>query len=75
MFPGLVYDWTHDYSNSFHVGGTMLTIGGIICCFLHLPSLQRMAFIWQTQQQQQQQKQKQEGNNTVDISQPHKMTA
>jgi hypothetical protein len=37
----MVYDMTLDYSASFHVGGLMLTLAGMLCCVLHLPFFQR----------------------------------
>jgi len=40
---GMVYDKTHNYDNSFHVGGAMLLAGGLLVCLLHLPQLRRFA--------------------------------
>lgn len=34
---GLVFDATKDYNTSFHIGGSMLLLGGLLCCLLHLP--------------------------------------
>jgi len=38
---GVVYDETKNYDNSFHVGGVMLSTGGLLVCLLHLPQLRR----------------------------------
>lgn len=37
----MIYDLTLDFNASFHVGGLMLTLAGLICCTLHLPYFQR----------------------------------
>lgn len=33
----MVYDLTGDFNASFHVGGLMLSLAGLLCCLLHLP--------------------------------------
>lgn len=38
---GLVFDATQDYNASFHVGGSMLLMGGLLCCLLHLPTFRK----------------------------------
>jgi len=39
---GIVYDATKNYDDSFHVGGVMLIVAGVMFCLLHLPYFQRL---------------------------------
>lgn len=38
---GLVFDATGDFDMSFHIGGSMLIVSGLIFCLLHLPIFSR----------------------------------
>jgi len=55
LSAGFLYDVTQNYDNSFHVAGVMFVAGGVICCLLHMPSLQRRTYAHHVKMQQQQQ--------------------
>ena len=39
---GFVYDATKNYDDSFHVGGVMMILAGLLFCLLHLPYFKRV---------------------------------
>ena len=40
-FSGFVFDATNNYDVSFHIGGVMLVLSGLLYSLLHLPRFQK----------------------------------